>query len=253
MMDFARQLNWSSRWRYAQWRARGAKGAQALFLKSGWPILLRREDYGVAYEIFVHKYYANKRSVRDADVKLIVDLGANVGYSSLYFLQHYPEATVVAFEPHPRHIEQLRKNIALNSVEPRFVLYPNAAGNEPGRVWLSDGGSSSAVTEPDAGRAQFEVERVDILAMFRGKRIDILKMDIEGGEYQILSDPRFRDLDVHSLVMEWHRCSDTRDDRAWCIESLTQAGYELEDIFTRDHYGMFWGYRRSDTHRAAEL
>jgi len=49
-------------------------------------------------EIFVRQVY--REAVRTGrDVKLIVDLGAYVGYSCIYFLQEYPRARFIAFEP----------------------------------------------------------------------------------------------------------------------------------------------------------
>src|SRR6266566_259487 len=102
MLDFTRQLSVPGLLNYAMWRARGKQNAAVLSLKSGKQFLLHRQDYGVAYEIFVHKFYELNRPINRSEVNLIVDVGANVGFSGIYFLQEYPAAHLIAFEPHPR-------------------------------------------------------------------------------------------------------------------------------------------------------
>jgi len=48
---------------------------------------------------------------------------------------------------------------------------------------------------------------IDVFDFFKaveGRKIDFLKLDSEGGEYDLVCDPRFADLDARFLVMEWH-------------------------------------------------
>ena len=53
-------------------------------------------DLGVFYQIFVQQEYSSLRSLED--VSLVLDLGANVGYSSASFLSCFPNSRVVAVE-----------------------------------------------------------------------------------------------------------------------------------------------------------
>ena len=245
MIDFTRQLTIGGMMSYLRWRVGERQGSVTLRLRSGKRISLCRRDYGVAYEIFVHELY--RKAVNGTDTAmLIVDLGANVGYSCIYFLQRYPQARLIAFEPHPHHIERLKVNLTLNDAQHLVTLYPNAASNRSGRVMLSDLGASSSTVMPDAGSQQFAVDSIDVFPLLLGKRVDILKMDIEGGEYDILSDNRLFDLDVRTVIMEWHQRSDDRDDRAWCVERLQEAGYRIENIFTQSHHGMFCAFKVAD-------
>ena len=245
MIDFTRQLSLGGMMSYLKWRMGEQRGSVTLRLKSGKRISLSRKDYGVAYEIFVHEFY--RQAVKGAETaRLIVDLGANVGYSCIYFLERYPQAHLIAFEPHPHHIERLKTNLALNNALGLVTLYPNAASNRSGQVVLSDLGASSSTVMPGAASKKFAVDSIDIFPLLLGKKVDILKMDIEGGEYDILSDDRLFDLDVRTVVLEWHRTSDDRDDRAWCVERLQRAGYRIENIFTRSHHGMFCAFKMAD-------
>ena len=60
-----------------------------------------------------------------------------------------------------------------------------------------------------------------------GMTIDLLKMDIEGGEYAILDDPRFAGLRMRWLVMECHRTAAVARPRGYCRRRLETLGYEV--------------------------
>lgn len=244
--SFARLLSLPSLLRYARWRWRGRRTTVGLRLRNGPWILLRpnragNNDYGVAYEIFVHRYYACPRPLAPDSVRLIVDLGANVGFSCLYWLTQYPHAQLVALEPHPGHFAQCRSNIAANDLLSRVELTRAAAGVAPQEIAMSDAGTSSAVLPGNA--AGIAAPMLDIFAMLSDRVVDILKLDIEGGEYPILGDPRFATLRPRCVVMEWHG---TAADRAWCLARFAELAYETVELFDNGSYGMLWAFRHTD-------
>ena len=199
-------------------------------------------DYGVAYEMFVHDYYDDRGRYSTDKVRLVVDLGANVGYSVLYFLHKYRGCRVIAFEPHPRHAAQVERNLVLDGSRGRVEFHATAAGAATRTMRLTDRQSSSSLTgDESSGTIPVVVE--DIFPLVAGKRIDILKMDMEGGEYEILADRRFSELDVDAIVMEWHSRGGGLADKRWCEERLRGLGFAIDDIFTRPSYGMFWATR----------
>ena len=71
-------------------------------------ILLRTYDgdIDIFCEIFYHKIY-DLLQVDPVSIRTIVDLGANVGMSVLYFLQRYSQANVLCVEPEPSNFSQL--------------------------------------------------------------------------------------------------------------------------------------------------
>ncbi len=128
---------------------------------------------------------------------LVIDCGANVGDISALFLG--TEASVIAFEPDPvAHailVDRFRDN-------PRFTLHKKAVSDHNGRASFyfhkdRDGAdareftvSSTLVAEKrnvDAGQSM-EVELVDLSAFVAslGRRVDVLKLDVEGAEIGIL-------------------------------------------------------------------
>ena len=247
MLNFANRLTPASALRYCAWRVMRRDNAVTLTLRSGPRFELRPDssennDYGVAYEVFVHDYY-NDRACRVLEpAKLIVDLGPNVGFSLLYFLHEYQHCRIIAFEPHPCHFAQAERNLVLDGSRHRVELYAQAAGAKTRMVELSDEGACSSIVESTAQK-RFSVETVDIFPLLAGRRIDLLKIDIEGGEYEILDDNRFRELDVGAIVMEWHSRGGGLDDRGWCHQRLRGLGYATEDTFTTSTYGMLWAKR----------
>ena len=77
-----------------------------------YPVSARRgsSDLQVFHQIFIQREY---RCLDDLDLNgLILDLGANVGYSTAYFLSRFPNCFVVAVEPDPENYEYLVKNVA---------------------------------------------------------------------------------------------------------------------------------------------
>jgi FkbM family methyltransferase len=230
-----------SRARYVLWRLVGARGPIRLRLKSGLQINIRSgsaTDYGVAWDIFWRGCYMPPEPI--AKVGSIVDLGANVGYSCLFWCQQYPEARVMALEPHPRHLDAIAANLSANHLADRVKIVGAAAGVAEATAYLSDAGSSSAISNNAGG---YTVPVVDVFPMLDGP-IDILKVDIEGGEYSLLGDERFGSLQARTVVVEWHKTSNHPDGREWCQDRLRKFGYRtrigLEDLPLA---GLIWGFR----------
>lgn len=247
MLNFVRELSAASAVRYGVRRVLRNSRPITLSLRDGTRFELRKRthgnnDFGVAYEVFVHKHYADRWGLVPENVRLIVDLGANVGFSLLYFLHSYPASQIIAYEPHPLFAAQLKRNLMLDASEHRVEFHNKAAGNTNRNDHLSDSGTSSSLCS-GASSTTLSVEVEDIFPRLLGQRIDILKMDVEGGEYAILADPRFKMLDIGAIVMEWHSRGAGHEDRRWCEERLKDIGFSVRDLFVEDQFGMFWAWR----------
>ena len=86
--------------------------------------------------------------------------------------------------------------LALNGLTAKVHLHAAAAGTEAGRGWLTDEGVRSTLVGP-GGPLETAVE--DFFDEVGSEPIDFLKIDIEGGEYPLLADPRFAALQVRIL------------------------------------------------------
>ena len=119
--------------------------------------------------------------------RLIIDAGANIGMSSVYFLNRFPEVKIVAIEPDPETFEICRVNLA--PYGNRVVLIKGAIWSNCGRVVLEKGELewNSHVREGN-GAGGGSVDAFDVPALIAaggGGAVDLFKVDIEGGELEV--------------------------------------------------------------------
>lgn len=143
-------------------------------------------DLTMYAEIICHRAFRCLDGVRDAT--LILDCGANAGYSSAYFLSRYPQATVIAIEPDPDNFKLLERNLA--PYVGRYQAIHSAIWSHPTGVVLSEDrlgvGNECARTvrpvRPGERPAMNTLDIGTILDRSGFERVSILKMDIEGAE-----------------------------------------------------------------------
>jgi FkbM family methyltransferase len=201
-------------------------------------------DLDTAYELFVAECYRNPVPDLNPDsVECVVDLGANVGYSCLYWLEQFPNAKVIAFEPHPMFASQLNAQLRLNGWCERVELHPVAAGIRPDNLMLSDAENQSSLLWTKGARP-LPIRVVDVFPLLNGRRIDLFKMDVEGWEYHILGDARFAALAIRILVVEWHCTPQQPNGREWCVRRLRDLGFQTIEGQRFLGNGILWGYRQ---------
>jgi len=183
------------------------------------PIWLRpwTSDYQVYRQIFVEQEYGDVEAT--TDVTFILDCGANVGLASVYFLNVFPHAKVLAVEPDQENVVVCRQNL-----EP----YGSRASIIQGGVWsgcfplavvpskFGPGNKWGVQVRPcQHGTVGCEVVKgYDILSLlnYAGvEHVDILKMDIEGSERPVFASPDRWLPRVRNLIIELHDddCSQT--------------------------------------------
>jgi methyltransferase, FkbM family len=126
---------------------------------------------------------------------VVLDIGAFVGwYTLLAARQVGKHGKVYAFEPDPRNYELLAENLRLNRIDARVICLPRAVSDESGMqpFFLHGGDQSRSSLIPSRGSCQSTVVTGVVLDDFldRGVKIDVIKMDIEGGEVNALRGMR---------------------------------------------------------------
>jgi len=196
---------------------RGA-GVASYRLHNGITVYVRHgsADMTIFTRIFWRGTYEPPQAIRErlGGALRVVDLGANIG---LFSASLGRRATVTAVEADPENAVLLRRMVATSQL-PWRVIQAYAA-NEGGTTRFAVGRRCLSKAAPDGD----EVEKLDVFPLFDGA--DLLKMDIEGAEWDILADPRFA-VAPPIMVMEWHseRCPGA-DARLTACELLRQAGY----------------------------
>lgn len=130
--------------------------------------------------------------------KKIIDAGANIGLSAVYFAHRYPEATIIALEPDKSNFEILKKNISNYS-----HIIPLCKG-----LW--DKNCALTITNTSSVQNAYMVQEADtkekdiipaisvnaIISEQAWVGIDILKIDIEGAEKEVF-ETNYEDLVAH--------------------------------------------------------
>lgn len=180
---------------------------------AGYPLRCRinSSDIHVFFQIFVEREYSCLDDVTQAS--FIVDCGANVGFSSAYFLSRFPVAEVVAVEPDAENFQLLSQNLLLYGNRARTIQ--SAIWSRPARLTISEGKYrdgrewSRQVRPCENGEAGFEALDIGTLLAKSGhERICVLKMDIEGAEAVVFSENYESWIDrVDNMVIELHEDS----------------------------------------------
>lgn len=118
---------------------------------------------------------------------LIIDAGANIGASPIFFHFKYPKAAIVAIEPERKNCRYLERNCAGLNIR----LIEGAVGSKPGKFFLQDPGLSDwGFRVSDHGLYEVKIISIpQILDDFPPQKYSplIVKIDIEGGEKELFS------------------------------------------------------------------
>ena len=165
---------------------------------------VRTSDLSLYKDILLRKEY--DLGLPDFSPRTIVDAGANCGMASVYYANRYPGAKVVAVEPEPSNYVALVKNAA---PYPNIIPINAALWNRDGEVRLGPTGLDST----PYGKWAFQVSETGVqvraitmrtlMAEAKMDAIDLLKMDVEGGELEAFEDCDWMG-EVKVVVIELH-------------------------------------------------
>jgi FkbM family methyltransferase len=199
-------------------------------------------------ELFSQREYELPQKVKDvlaARLPLrVLDLGANIGLFGVWVLDQFPDAQITSVEPDPDNARVLAATIGVN---PRnaWKLIEAAAGTDVGTVrFVASGHTTSHVAQ--RGEKGTDVPAVDALEL--AAEADLLKVDIEGGEWALLDDSRLRSLGAVAVVLEYHpQGCPTCDPSSAAQERFRDAGYEIVSVRPKAESGtgLIWALRTS--------
>jgi FkbM family methyltransferase len=165
------------------------------------------------------------------DRPTIIDGGANIGVSALWWLDKWPNAKLVALEPDPNVFEVLEWNLRHH---PHVDLRPVALAPSPGFQDFhpegSDGGSLHTPKESETNLISVPTIALSELIDELGT-VDLLKLDIEGTELEVLLQAEARLSNVERIFVEYHSFSEEKQKLSQLIALLERTGfrYYLQD------------------------
>lgn len=195
-------------------------------------VLLRHgtSDLDILDEVFSRGLYRvppEVRAVLPARPR-VLDLGGHIGLFGAWAVSELAPAELTSVEADPANAALLRQTATWHVIE-------TIAATEDGELPFATGGFAESQISADAPLRPAR----DVLPLMA--EADLVKIDIEGGEWPILADPRFKDIPTPVLVIEYH----PDGKRAFIHDLLHTAGYETQEI---DNVpigaGMLWAWRQ---------
>jgi FkbM family methyltransferase len=186
----------------------------------------------VFWQIFIHRCYRLWPDCRN-----IVDAGANIGVFSVWTARRLPQCRILALEPFPETFARLQHNIRANDFGSRIETLQLALSAHSGERAMPTGPQSQrrslvAEDEPNVDGQVVSVPSMtlaELMERHRLTQIDLLKMDIEGSEWEVLmSTPSSVLRGIRRIQFEYHevhaRFGYTKAD---LFAHLRDAGFQL--------------------------
>ena len=177
--------------------------------------------------------WPNYLAGRFKNPKHFVDVGANIGYSALFFARHFPSVIITAIEPVERNYKYLR----INTAKTRHIVTVNVAlGSEEGELTLSmseDSDNLGKMSAFGSGRRS-ETVPMTTLDLLLIDHVDFIKIDVEGYELEVLKGAA-QTLERYGPLIQMESNDEAE---AW----LLNHGYVLKTKWQGD-----WLFKRLET------
>ena len=196
-----------------------------------WAYLCENDSYDSFSEIFIQQEYFE--FIPDEPLRNILDLGANYGYFSLWLQSKHPQEKICStlVEPSLRCRRSLEKLIELPRLQNRFKYLQRAVGDpkEPSIKFFDRQFMAGSIFESDHNERSYYANTLKPSDVFSLDRIsyDLIKCDIEGGEWGLLINYSSILENSKFLVMEWHSWHSGDGGFAQIEKKLTGLGFQI--------------------------
>ena len=183
-----------------------------------------------------------KDEIKSGDI--VIDLGAHIGYYTLLFAKHIGSTgKVFAFEPEPSNFSLLKKNILENNYT-NIISEQKAVSNSNSKIdfWIGqDSSGANRIYKPEKTNTQnFKISTVDCIRLddyFSNSeffdKINFIKMDLEGAEYQAL-------LGMHSLLANNNKLSILTEFSPNSLDDAGTSASKFFDLFLNEGFQLYF-------------
>ena len=158
---------------------------------------------------------------RSINGNTVLDIGANIGNHTLYFVNECGAALSYCFEPMFSTFEMLKKNIEINNIRESVRLHNVCVGSESGKATVSSFDVRNIGGTTVETKADGELDMVSIDELTFWGRISLIKIDVEGFEIQVLKGAVNTIKNNHPIVIIEIRDSNYNESN----EILASLGY----------------------------
>ena len=253
MLRYLNLINNISNWHLHPMNKLGlAKGDNLLFIaKNNIKIDVPKRLHHEFKEIFMENAYSIGLKKPIKNNATIIDIGANVGFFSLFALSKYPACSVYSYEPIYPNFQQLIKNKELNISE-KINCFNKAVCGYNGKIKLNFDNTDSFTTSATiidnvckGNGDSIEVSCLTLSEVFKENNLckcDLLKIDCEGAEYDILFNTPEEILNkIDQMAIEIHSGRNENENIQSLKIFLLKFNFKLFQFEDKPH--MLWAYR----------
>lgn len=173
-------------------------------------------------ELFIDEVY---KFSSNSTVPKIIDCGSNIGLSIIFFKRMYPDSEIIAFEPDNDIFNISKYNLKQFGIKNVRLFQKAVWINEEPLVFAKTGSLGGHIVQ-EKSENTIEIQTVR-LKDFLYQRIDFLKIDIEGPEYDILKDCGELLKNVDNIFVEYHSFSENPQVIGELLIILKDAGFKV--------------------------
>ncbi len=156
----------------------------------------------------------------------IIDCGSNIGLSIVYFKSICPTAEIDAFEPDKINFQLMKKNLALNNFS-KVSLHNKAIWTHNTTLnFINEASLGSRIGSDDKLNVTAPVQAVRLKDLLI-KKVDFLKIDIEGAEYDVLLDIKDQLHWVDKMFLEYHGKFEQNNQLLEMLNIIKSSGFNF--------------------------
>ena len=196
-----------------------------------WAYLCENDAYDSFSEIFIQQEYSDL--IPDESILNILDIGANYGYFSLWLQSNRPKDKIhsTLIEPSLRCSRSLKKLVELPRLQNRFQYLQRAVGDpEETHIKFFDRPfMAGSIFGSDHNDAFYHANTLKLAEVFSSDRdsYDLIKCDIEGGEWELIENYPTLLKQSKFVVMEWHSWHSGGGGFLQIEKKLTEVGFQI--------------------------
>jgi len=186
------------------------------------------DTYREIFERGIYKFEAHGQK------RTILDCGANMGLSVLYFSLHHPDHHILAFEPDDTVFDTLETNVKTYGLTNVTLLKKAVWDKEAVLEFHTDGGLGGRIGAAFGDQRPQRIQSIR-LKDYINDDVDFLKVDIEGAEFDVLMDCRSDLSKVDKIFFEYHGFENRRQILHELLGILqeNQFHYHIKESSTR--------------------
>ncbi len=210
------------------------------------------EELFIVKEIFINSCYEFHLDA----ICIVIDMGMNVGIASLYFANKENVRSVYSYEPFEPTFKQAKNNLKLNpSIAEKIIAYNIGLGDKQETIKVEYSPSNrgrvgvygTSLVKNDIHDAEWAFLEILPATEAIGELLDnnqdskiVVKMDVEGAEYEIIKNMNSNGLlsKIDVLMMEWHKTEPKE-----IIDSLNKNGFAVFKQNYSSQVGMIYAVK----------